>query len=240
MPFDFGDFELLSFDCFGTLIDWESGIASALLPWLAAHEIKLERDAVLALYAKHEAAIESEPYRSYREVLREVGRRLAKELGFKPSQVEIDLLPNSLAAWPPFPDTREALQQLKQRFRLAVISNVDNDLFAGTQNTLDVKFDHLVTAQLVGAYKPDVRVFQAAESRFAIEKRRWLHVAQRLYHDILPAGEFGLQTAWVNRRHALAGEGATPSMPGDVKPDMVVRSLAELVELIESSGGQSD
>ena len=225
-----GRFRLLTFDCYGTLIDWEQGILSTFRPLLDTHGVILSDEAVLERYARLEAAVEQEAYRSYREVLREVVVRLAREVGFTPAPHEQDVLSESLPGWPPFPDTVEALTELSSRYALGVISNVDDDLFAGTARTLGVSFRHVVTAQQARAYKPSPAVFEHALARTQVPRESILHVAQSLYHDIAPAGRLGITTVWVDRRRGKSGTGATP--PAEATPDYTVSDLRELVALL--------
>jgi 2-haloacid dehalogenase len=229
---DFSRFDTLTFDCYGTLVDWEAGILAALRPILAAHGVALADEALLALYGELESAIEAEPYRRYREVLREVVRRLGARLGFVPSAAEIERLPDSVGDWPAFPDTSEALAKLAGRFDLVVVSNVDDDLFARTRPRIGVELAAVVTAESVGAYKPDPAVFRAALTRLGELGRTpesILHVAQSLFHDVAPARALGLATVWVNRRRGRLGSGATP--PATARPDFEVPDLATLAAL---------
>ncbi len=232
MSIDFSSFEVLSFDCYGTLIDWETGIANALGPLLAEHGIMIEWEMLLGHFGRLEAAVEAESYRPYREFLREVLRRLAQELEFSPSGEEIDTFAESPTSWPPFPDSGEALRRLQERYRLAIISNNEDDLFAVSEQSLGLMFNKVITAQQVGAYKPDKSVFEFALRKIDRPREKILHVAQSLYHDILPAKELGFHTVWVNRRVDRPGCGATPPITGDVTPDLEVRSMAELAALL--------
>lgn len=219
----------LTFDCYGTLIDWETGLAAALEPILLAHGLAFPREGLLALYGELEAEIEAESYRTYREILAEAVRRLGKRLGFSPTGREVSSLPDSLAAWPNFDDTVAALTRLKTRFRLAVVSNVDDELFAGTLPRLGVELDGLVTAEQVGAYKPSPLVLGYALGKLGCRRDEVVHVAQSLFHDIGPARALGLRTVWVNRRAGKAGFGATP--PANAQPDLEVPDLATLADL---------
>jgi 2-haloacid dehalogenase len=223
---DFTRFEILTFDCYGTLIDWEAGILSALHRILSAHEKKIDDAKLLKLYGDFEELSEQDPFHPYREVLQSVVRRFGAELGFVPTAEEISSLPNSLAGWKPWPDTVAALRQLKSRFRLAILSNVDDDLFAATRPQLGVEFDEVVTAQQAQAYKPSLKLFELALSRIHTPAHRVLHVGQSIYHDVIPAQSLGLATVWVNRPSARAGIGAVKAAEG--KPDLTVSSLAEL------------
>jgi 2-haloacid dehalogenase len=225
---DFARFRTLTFDCYGTLIDWEAGILGALRPVVAAHGAAVGDEALLGLYGEIEAAVEAEPFRRYREVLREVVRRLGGRLGFAPTAAEVESLPDSLASWPPFADTRQALGALATRYELVVVSNVDDDLFAATAAGLGVGFHRVVTAQQAGAYKPSERMFRLALERIGRPPGEVLHVAQSLFHDVAPARALGLATVWVNRRAGRPGSGATP--PAAARPDLEVPDLATLVE----------
>jgi 2-haloacid dehalogenase len=225
---DLSHFECLTFDCYGTLIDWESGILSALKPMLANHHREINDDALLELYGNFESQIESGEYMSYRHVLQRVTQRLAARLSFPLYEGEIDALPNSLKNWPPFADTVEALKRLKSRYRLAIISNTDNDLFAETAKLLDVRFDHVITAQQVRSYKPSHNNFRRAFDEINLPKEKILHCAQSLFHDIVPAKALGIANVWVNRRSGKAGAGATH--PAEAHPDLTVTSLKELAD----------
>lgn len=231
MSIDFTRFRVLTFDCYGTLIDWETGILGAMKPLLNAHGAELPDDGVLERYARYESESEDGPFRPYREILGSVVARFADELGFVLGEGERDTLAESLGAWPPFPDTGPALQALKSRYRLAVVSNIDDELFARTARHLPVELDHLITAQQAGSYKPSLRNFQVALERVGEPRERVLHVAQSLYHDIAPAREIGLTTVWVNRRMEKGGGGATPAT--DATPDLTVPDLATLVAMME-------
>ena len=146
-------------------------------------------------------------------------------------------MPNSLAHWPPFPDTVEALRKLHAVFKLAIVSNVDDDLFAGTAKLLQIPFDAVITAQQAGSYKPSHRNFELALQRIAHPKDKVLHVAQSLYHDIEPARALGIRSVWVNRRGNQAGSGATK--PSNAIPDLEVPSLAALAALVGDGDFQS-
>ncbi len=224
---DFGRFEVLTFDCYGTLIDWETGILGALQGVLAAKGKRIGIEEMFAHYAAIESKLESEGYRSYKETLRAVMDRLGEEIGFEPSGEERDCLVNSLANWLPFPDTVESLRTLKKNYKIAIISNIDDDLFAKTAKHLEVPFDWVITAEQARAYKPSYAVFQYAFERIGIPREQILHVAQSIYHDIVPAGSLGLFTVWVNRRKGEKGTGATP--PAEGFPDLEVPNLETLL-----------
>jgi 2-haloacid dehalogenase len=226
---DFARYRVLTFDCYGTLIDWERGILDALRPVCARHGASRSDDELLALFARTEAPIQQGPYRPYREVLREAMVRLGRHLGFELQSREAEALARSLPSWPPFPDTVPALRRLARRFALGVISNVDDDLFAGTSDRLGVRFEWVVTAQQVGSYKPARANFHRALERIGRPWDQVLHVAQSLFHDVAPARSLGLATVWVDRRAGRAGTGATP--PSDPRPDLEVPDLATLAAL---------
>jgi 2-haloacid dehalogenase len=224
---DFHRFEVLSFDCYGTLIDWERGILDAVKPVLSNHKIVAADETILETYAQIESEAEAGPYQSYRHILRTVMIRMSKRFGFVPDNTECNAIVASLPNWPPFEDTVAALKALQSRFRLAIISNVDDDLFAGTNRHLGVEFDYIITAAQVGAYKPSPKVFEYALGKIGCDKSKLLHLAQSLYHDHVPAKRLGLSTVWINRRQGKAGSGAT--LPADATPDAQFPDLASLV-----------
>jgi len=224
---DFSRFEILTFDCYGTLINWEEGILRCMHRILAAHGKDTDDATILQLYGDFEARAEQGPYRCYREVLQSVASQFGEEHGFIPTDAETRSLPDSLRNWQPWPDTISALRQLQKRFLLAIISNVDDDLFAATQPQLEVKFDEIVTAQQAGAYKPSLKIFELALSRIGVPAHRILHVGQSIYHDIVPAQLLGLSTVWVNRPSPRTGVGAVKRAEG--QPELEVSSLAQLV-----------
>ncbi len=232
---DFTRFEILTFDCYGTLIDWESGILPALHSILSAHQETAADATLLKLYGDFEQSAQQGPFQPYREVLAEVVRRFGAEFGFTPTVDQQQSLPNSLATWKPWPDTVTALRQLKTRFRLAVVSNIDDDLFAATRPQLGVELDAVITAQQAHAYKPSLRMFELALSRVHAPAHRVLHVAQSIYHDVIPAQSLGLATVWVNRPSARPGVGAVKS--AQATPDLTVSSLQELAEVVEKFPG---
>lgn len=223
---DFTRYEILTFDCYGTLIEWEAGILPVLRRILSAHGKKIDDATLLRLYGDFEERAEQGKFQPYREVLKSVVRQFGEELKFTPTEQEEKALPESLSAWMPWPDTVAALHQLKTRFRLAILSNVDDDLFAATRPKLGVEFDEVITAQQAQAYKPSLKIFELALSRIQAPAHRVLHVGQSLYHDVIPAQSLGLATVWVNRPSARPGVGAVKA--AEAKPDLTVTSLAEL------------
>ncbi|MGH2569872.1 MAG: haloacid dehalogenase type II [bacterium] len=230
---DLRQHEVMSFDCYGTLVDWEAGILGALRPLLAARGIEAADDAILETYARLEASAEEGPYAPYREVLGRVVERFARERGFAVSPAERGRLAESLPSWPLFADTTAALRRLARHFRLGVISNIDDDLFAATRARLGVRFDWVLTAEEAESYKPARRNFEMAMRKAGGSASRWLHVAQSVWHDIVPARELGMTTIWVNRRRGRSGSGATPQAAAT--PHLEVGSLDELAGLVESS-----
>ncbi len=231
---DFDAFDALTFDCYGTLIDWERGILNAMRPLLSAHGLAPSDEDILECYAELESEAERAEYLPYREVLRRVMRGFGKRLGFEPSAVELDALPESLGSWPPFPDTIESLRRLNARYQLAIVSNVDDDLFAASARRLEVEFDWVITAEQVKSYKPSPNNFKQAIATIGLPCEKILHVAQSLYHDIQPARALGLTTVWVNRRRGKPGSGATA--PAEAEPHLEVPDLATLVSMIEGEG----
>jgi 2-haloacid dehalogenase len=226
----FSNFAVISFDCYGTLIDWEAGIAAALRPILRAHGVQLSDDQVLEAYATCEAEAEHGAYMSYRAVLAAALQGIGALHGFAPAPAELQRFADSVGDWPAFPDSAAALARLKQRYRLAVITNCDDDLFARSNARLGVAFDWVITAQQAQSYKPSLRNFHLALERTGVPPARLLHVAQSLFHDHVPAKQLGLTTVWINRRHDRAGSGATPAAAA--APDLVLPDLQALADLI--------
>jgi putative hydrolase of the HAD superfamily len=237
---DFSRFKALTFDCYGTLIDWEEGIGSRLGAWAPRQGLTLGRDELLAVFGRIEPRIEAEhPAEPYRQILRRVFAALADELGRPASPAELDAFAGSVGDWPAFPDSAAALARLKKRFMLVVVSNVDRASFAGSNEKLGAPFSAVVTAEEVGAYKPDHRMFLRALAvlqNLDVERGEVLHVAQSLYHDHVPAKALGLSTVWVDRRGGRKGGAALA--PGiEVIPDLTVGSLAELAGLAVPGSG---
>jgi 2-haloacid dehalogenase len=226
---DLSRFKVLTFDCYGTMIDWETGIFSVLRPILTAHSKSISNLSLLELYSELELEAEQGEYLRYRDVLQSVVRGFGRRLGFSPTDAEVRSLPESLANWQPFPDTVEALRKLKSRYQLAVLSNVDDDLFTASAPKLGVVFDHVVTAQQAGCYKPCMRMFKLAEERIGVSREQWLHVSQSIYHDVIPAQSLGVATVWVNRPSPRPGSGAAKAAAA--KPGLEVPNLETLAEL---------
>lgn len=226
---DFNKYKALTFDCYGTLIDWESGILGALKPVLLSHNQNLDDNQILELFAQLEAEIQQGEFIKYREVLHRVVEKLGEKIGFEPTNDQINSLPDSIQYWQPFPDTVEALKTLKQKFGLVIISNIDDDLFAFSAKHLEVEFDEIITAQQVKSYKPSLNNFKVAIERINLPLEEILHVAASVYHDIVPAKSLGLSTIWVNRRAGQQGTGATVSALS--QPDLEVPDLKTLAAL---------
>ncbi len=223
-------FEVVSFDCYGTLVDWEGGIVSGLRPVLDNHGVGATDDEILALHAATEHELQSPStggdYVKYRDVLRQEVLEAGKRWNFEPEAPEVDALADSLRHWQPFPDTVDALKRLKTRYKLAIISNVDDGLFALTACHLEVEFDWIITAEQAGTYKPSTNNFEVAIERIGVPRDRILHAAESLFHDVSPAKQMGLSTVWVHRRSGKQGFGATP--PADAEPDLEVPDLTTL------------
>lgn len=224
------DFDAMTFDCYGTLIDWETGIARALQPILRAHDVHLGDDEALEAYAGFEAEAERGAYMSYREVLATALRGLGARYQLAPTTQELQRFSTSVGDWPAFPDSAGALARLEQRFRLGVITNCDDDLFALSNRRLGVGFDWVITAQQARSYKPSLNNFHLAFERIGVPVERILHVAQSLFHDHVPARQLGLTSVWINRRHEKSGFGATP--PAAAAPDLELPSLQALADLV--------
>jgi 2-haloacid dehalogenase len=224
------DFDVLTFDCYGTLIDWEAGILESLRPIFAAHHIELIPDRVLEVYGELESTAERGEYREYKTILRLVLEGLGGRMGFAPTAEELQRFSTSVKDWPAFPDSPPALQALHRKYRLAIISNIDDDLFAFSAERLQTKFDWIITAQQAKSYKPSLNNFRLAFDRIGVPQNRILHVAQSLFHDIAPAKLLGLSTVWVNRRHDREGSGATPI--ARAHPDLEVPDLRTLAAKI--------
>ena len=223
-------FDLLTFDCYGTLVDWESGIIAAVEPICAARGTSPTDAAILAAFGEAEHLVQAECYRTYREVLALTLDRMGPSLGFRPSAAECDAFAASVGEWPPFPDTVDALQRLGARYRLGIVSNVDDDLFARSSKRLGIGFDWVVTAQQVRYYKPDTAHFEEMVLRSGVARERTLHIAQSLFHDIAPASSLGYATVHVNRPSRGGGNGATP--PAQARADVEVNDMAAVAGLL--------
>ena len=225
---DLSHFEWLSFDCYGTLIDWESGILGYLHALLQRKRRNLGDAEILSLYSEVEPREQSGEYRRYRDVLSSVVRDFADELHFEVTDAEAAGLAESIRGWLPFADTVAGLRRLHSRYKLAILSNIDDDLFAYSAAKLEAPFDCVVTAQQARGYKPALRNFELLLERIAAPRDRLLHVAESLYHDAVPARSLGIATVWVNRRQ---GRAAAASRLADVRADLEVPNIAELANM---------
>ncbi len=234
------DFEVLSFDCYGTLIDWESGLLAALRPLLDGLEPARSRDDVLAAFARFESMQQrATPTKPYRDILAIVYKRLAEAWG-RPAEWEAcQTFGASIAHWPAFPDSAEALAYLAKSTKLVILSNVDNASFTASKAKLGVTFDAVFTAEETGAYKPDRTGFDYMLARLGergLAKASILHAAQSLFHDHVTAAEIGLARCWIDRRGGASDAGATP-VPDDVPtPDFRFSSLADLARAHRDEG----
>ena len=233
MVIQFDSYSTITFDCYGTLVDWEGGMLAALTPLLAKHGVELTDSQILHQFGTYESKLEQGPYLSYREILKGVVKKFGADFGFDPSLNEQDALPDSIKYWQPFPDTIAALKQLKQSLKLAIISNVDDGLFADTAQNLEVEFDYIITAEQVKSYKPSLKNFEYAIDRMGCRADQIIHAAGSIYHDIVPASSLGLTTVWVDRRASQGGSGAAPTAEGQA--DLVVPDLKTLASLATSS-----
>ena len=234
------DFEALSFDCYGTLIDWEAGISAGLRPWADTNGVTLTDEELLTAYSMHEARAEEEhPADVYPLILARSMRDLGAELAVPVTDADAERFGASVPDWPAFPDSAEALARLAELYQLIILSNVDRESFAGSNARLGVTFTSIITAQDVGSYKPSPRNFDALAAevdRLGIGEGRLLHVAQSLFHDHVPAKSAGLPTVWINRRHDNPGWGATPEPPASVTPDWTFSSMAAFADAVDAEG----
>ncbi len=216
-------YDIITFDCYGTLIDWESGIISAFQSEAAKDGVELRGYQIIEAYAAEEPSVEFAPYRSYREVLAETARRVAAKLGWNLPVERAGFLAASLPEWQPFPDTNSALERLARRVQLGILSNIDDDLLTATRKHFTVDFDLIVTAQQVRSYKPGLAHFREAIARAG--EKRLLHAAQSYFHDVVPTRKLGIPVVWINRKGSRVE-------PGGPVPTHEVRTLAELANLL--------
>ena len=233
MTADLSSFKVLSFDCYGTLIDWETGIRTALQPLLEEAGVSPSRDALLEMFAKHDSAQQAAaPDQPYSDLLTEIHRQLADLLSVDMGDDAHRRFGASVPDWPVFPDTVPSLEYLQNHYKLVILSNIDNASFVGSNRRLEVTFDAIYTAQDIGSYKPSQRNFDYLLARLAaqgIEKSDILHVAQSLFHDHAPAKSVGMASAWIDRRHDKSGWGATPAPTTEIAVDFRFDSLADFV-----------
>jgi 2-haloacid dehalogenase len=228
------EFKVLTFDCYGTLIDWESGMVAALKPLTSKVTPALSRNAILEAHARAESMQQRfTPGKIYRDVLAAVYKRLAEEWHVPVSWDECQTYGRSVGDWPAFPDSTEALKYLKKHYKLVILSNVDNQSFSQSNRRLDVTFDAIYTAEDVGSYKPELRNFEYMLenlARLGVSKDQILHTAESMFHDHGPANKMGLKSAWIYRRHADEGFGATMNPGAMPKHDFRFNSMADLVK----------
>jgi 2-haloacid dehalogenase len=224
---DYQRIRLLSFDCYGTLIDWKESVLNILESFFKDTPLRFSREELFRTFLNADRKMISNSNLPYREILAQVIELMAEDLRFSIDPASRYLLSDRFAEWKPFPDTVQSLKQLKEKFQLAIISNVDDELFSISNKLLEVEFDFIVTAQQLESYKPDHRNFQKALEIFNIGKEEHLHVAQSVYHDIVPANQLGLNKVWVNRY-------AEPERTDPIEyPDLEVPDLQSLVRILE-------
>lgn len=232
--------KVLTFDCYGTLIDWETGIISYLGGVLRNHLVNISDNEVLQLFGKTEHIVQdNHPDMIYLEVLREVLKSVAKKYGFSPSNEELNSFCYSIQQWKPFLDTTSALKILSTYFKLVIISNIDNQSISHSVQHMKVDFYKIFTAEMIGAYKPDHKVFRYAldqlEATDQFKMADVLHVAESIYHDHVPAREIGLDSIWINRRHSKSGYGATPQVNPDQIPAQSFPTLMDFAHWVQKT-----
>jgi 2-haloacid dehalogenase/putative hydrolase of the HAD superfamily len=217
------DYDIITFDCYGTLIDWESGIVNAFRSEAAADGVELDPESIIAAYMAEEPAVEAERYRRYRDVLGETAQRVSARLGWKIEPERAGFLAASISEWRPFIDTNPALERLARKFQLGILSNIDDDLLEATLRHLTVPFAFTITAEQLCSYKPRPAHFQAALAR--TQGKRLLHAAQSYFHDVVPTRGLRAPVAWVNRKGESLGKGG-------IEPTYMVKDLDELADLL--------
>jgi 2-haloacid dehalogenase len=236
---DLTKYKALSFDCYGTLIDWEAGIAAVLSPWAREQGLDLTEEELLLAYADAEASAEREtPSAFYPDILASAFRRTGHKLGRSVSDEWARRLGNSVPDWPAFPDSADALTRLAQHYKLIILSNVHRDGFAGSNQRLRGDFAAIITAEDVGAYKPAENHFRALDAtlfELGIERAALLHVAQSLFHDHVPAKREGLPSVWINRRHDRPGWGATPEPSDEWSFDLEFNSMGDFADVVDQA-----
>jgi putative hydrolase of the HAD superfamily len=230
---------VLSFDCYGTLIDWEAGIATVLAPWAREQGLDLSDEELLLAYSEKEAAVEQQtPAPLYPDVLAACFRGAGEKLATPVSDAWAQRLADSVPDWPAFPDSADALARLRRHYQLIIVSNVHRAGFAGSNNHLRGDFTAIITAEDVGGYKPGEKHFRALEAKLdelGVDRSELLHVAQSLFHDHVPAKREGLTSVWINRRHARPGWGATPEPSGEWSYAAEFRSMGEFADAVDQA-----
>jgi 2-haloacid dehalogenase len=236
---DLTKYKALSFDCYGTLIDWEAGISAVLAPWAREQGLELGDEELLLAYADNEAAVEREtPGALYPDVLAMAFGRTGDKLGAPVNDAWARRLGESVSDWPAFSDSAHALVRLARHYKLIILSNVHRAGFAASNRRLSGDFDAVITAEDVGAYKPAENHFRALDAtlpRLGVDRQALLHVAQSLFHDHVPAKREGLSSVWINRRHNRPGWGATPQPTEDWAFDMEFHSMADLADAVDQA-----
>lgn len=217
-------FELVSFDMYGTLIDWELGMKNSLRAWTRKRNVSIDIERMPERYIAIELEVEQESYIKYREVLALAAKRLLSEQGIDLASDEGNIFVDSLPTWPPFPETSEVLRRLKDKgYKLAILSNIDEDLIRHSINLIGVEFDGVITAEQVKSYKPSHGHWQRMQEVFRIPKSKVLHVAASYVHDIVPAKEMGFEAAWINRKKE--------EPKGNIRPDYEFSDLRPLTKI---------
>ncbi|MCK4748505.1 MAG: HAD hydrolase-like protein [Bacteroidales bacterium] len=230
---DYSAIRLLSFDCYGTLIDWKKSVLDILEPFFNDFQVTFSREELFAAFLEADRKIIAEDYLPYREILAEIVLRMADNLRISIDPASRYILSDQFEKWLPFSDTVESLKTLRKRYRLAIISNVDDELFAITNKILGIKFDFIVTAQQLGSYKPCLDNFRTAATRFGLEQDEILHVAQSIHHDIIPGNILAWKNVWVNRY-------AEPERTDPREfPDLEVPDMASLVKILDIESNAS-
>jgi len=223
---DFKQFEILTFDCYGTLIDWKKSILDIIIPVINAYHQDITRDELFQLFLEADHKFVSVEYRPYRDILIDIIEEIGKHLNLDLLSRDKTCLVDRFGDWTPFPDTHDALLELHKKFRLAIISNVDDDLFDITKRCLGVRFDFIITAKQLGSYKPSLNNFVKALEVLGVPSGKVLHIAQSVFHDIIPTNRLGWKNVWVNRY----GD-PERSDPAEF-PDLEVPDLEALVKII--------
>ena len=237
-------YKALSFDCYGTLIDWETGMLEVLRPWAASVDLDADDEQLLSAYAGIETAAErDDPTARYPDILAESFRRVGQALGRPVEQTWASRLANSVPDWPAFPDSADALASLARHYQLIILSNVHRDGFAASNRRLNGNFAAVITAEDVGSYKPMENHFRALDrtlGELGIDRSELVHVAQSLYHDHVPARREGLRSVWINRRHDRMGWGATPEPSEAWSYDLEFTSMADFAAAADAAFVEGD
>ncbi|MEM7562182.1 MAG: haloacid dehalogenase type II, partial [Pseudomonadota bacterium] len=244
MHMKLSDYKLLTFDTYGTLIDWESGIYNALQPLLDKLPLRLDRDEVLELFAEFESAQQRDtPTQLYSHLLSDVARSIAKKWQIKISDEEAVAFGKSVKHWPAFDDSADSLSYLRQHYRMATLTNCDRISYMGSNARLEIEWDAIYTAQDVGCYKPSLRnfdyMFERARVDLGVLPHEILHVAQSLTHDMIPATQKGMTKVWINRRHGIEGFGATSPPTDDYSIEWEFNSMADFIAAHQQEAGSA-